>query len=220
MSAHGEHLARLEEVLYAGDGDARERFEASGLAACAQCRAALEEHAVLAGDLAALSADERAGLRAAEALEAEPARAEEAFRAHVLADLGQDPSDHTGRRGLLVAILAAAAVLVVMAFDLFRPSSDEDGDRVLGDPALLVHPVGTVDAFAPFRWEVELPANGWFVLHVSGEDLELESPRLYGKEWTPPEGPVWPQKIRWTLEVYRGTGQGDLIESYVAWAER
>lgn len=219
MNEHGEHRRRLRAILVSGN-DARGAFEASELSRCVECREVVEDHVRLLSDLEDLGSEERAMLGAASRIEAPPGRAEAALRAHVLAQVTGAPpraAAPVSRRWLAVAAGALVIALALRSFGT-RTRGEEPGG-VLGDETRLLHPVGPVESYAPFRWNVVPPEGGYFVLRVEGEGFALESERVYGREWTPREPPEWPVKIRWTLEVHRASGPGDLVTTYVEWAE-
>lgn len=222
MSQHSRHGATLREILMDAE-DVRRSFDASELADCPECREAMEEHMNLLTDLEDLAADERAILAEGDGSANEGplqlGRAEEALRRHALDDAPEVPNN---LRLLRWAGLAAGVLLLVLAGRVLLPPSDGPGpgdpDAVLGTESGLVHPVGPVQAYAPFRWDVELPAGGHFKVRVEAEGFRLESERLYEQEWTPSDTQDWPTSIRWTLTVHGGSGQDDVAASLVEWA--
>lgn len=221
MTHHEEHTELLGEIL--SGTDAKERFEESELANCEECRAEYRAHVRLLSELEELGAHERAGLAAASETDAPAGRAEEAFRAHVLRETGAEassakPSKAPSSPSLLHKLLIAAAA-VIFAVVGARILDNDSAEEVLGEEGELLHPVGQVETFLPFRWDVTLPDRAWFSVHAEGEGLDLVSPQLSVQEWNPEEEIDWPREIRWTLEVRRGTGIGEVIESYVEWAE-
>jgi hypothetical protein len=220
VSSHVNHADALRTLLIA-DGDPRPRFEASELATCAECARIVAEHRRLLDELERLGGDERASLAAARSIATAPGRAEAALRQRILDDVARAPAPERRRRRWIATALAAAAFVAIAFVALrWRAAHPADDDHVLGGTARLLHPRGSVESFAPFRWNVELPAGGHFVVHVDGQGVDLDSPWLTAQEWTPDDTSKWPAKIRWRLEVYRASGPGDLVASYVEWAER
>jgi hypothetical protein len=188
------------------------------------------DDARLLEELEALAADERASLAAAGRVDAPPGRAEAALRAHVgrapaapVTPAPVLPVARATRRAARGAFLAAAALVALLGLVAVRAWNDarrDDAHRLLGEDAVLVHPRGAVERYAPFRWDVACPEGGHFVVRVEGAGLSVESPWLRERTWTPDDTSGWPARIRWTLEVHRASGPGDLVASYVAWAER
>ena len=225
MSSHADHEARLAELLDS-EPDVLRRFQASELADCEECRRIAHRHRELVDEFAALGELERDSLARAREVDVPGGRAEAVLREVIERDTaGLRPA--SGARQLLrfAAVVLALVTLAALGwhgsfgFDP-APASEPDDGALLGERDALVSPRGRVDAFPPFRWNVELPEGGHFIVRVEGEGLELESPWLYGSEWSPAEPVEWPSKIRWTLEVYRASGAGDLAASYLGWAER
>jgi len=248
MSAHDvTHDELLAEIVTA-DGDSREAFERSELASCVACRATFEEQLELCGQLDALGVAERAALQDAFRGPAPAAgRAEAALRARILQDTARAPASTAGeraprgsrtpasaRRPWAWAGLAAAAALVVLFLQLqggdppAGPPSGPSPDVILGETFEVLGPVGEVDLFDTFRWRGELPPGGWYqvVLYArtadGGFEERAESDRLSAPSWTPAAAVLadLPREIRWTVQVYRGSGQGDLVDSVSTRARR
>jgi hypothetical protein len=132
-----------------------------------------------------------------------------------------------GRRRLriLVSIAVAAAALVLW----FSWPVGKGGQPpvYLGDEAML-QPRGASASFV-FRWDVEQPAGGFFVLRVreldpgpEGRKLLHESSPIHAQEWTPdPEiARAWPRRIHWELLVYDGSSpRPAALHSADAWLE-
>lgn len=212
MSAHATHEAELAELLGDG-GDPLARLGASPLAGCPECRAWLERHATLARDLEALGLDEREErTRDGKAPRLAPGPAEAALRARIVADTR--PPASAVRRGLL----AVAAVLVATGLLWWTVGRQDAPAPWLGGEPELVHPVGVVDAFVPFTWRGgEVGPSTWYQVVVTppGSPRSFESGPLHEPRWEPDPQDVarWGDEIDWRLEVYRGTGAGDLAAS-------
>jgi hypothetical protein len=225
-----DHAALLEEWL-TGAQDPRTGFDSSELAGCDECRSEVEAHLALLDDLERLGRLEREGMAAAAELDVEPGRAEAVLRAHIEGTAARSTTRGPARRTLRWGWLAAAALVLVAGLRLVLGPGADDGARdnrggvLLGGDAELTHPRGAVDAFAPFAWEVERPPGGYFLVRVTALDetggarFEERSPRLEEPTWSP-DTTGWPDEIRWTLEVYRGTGFGTVLGAYEATARR
>lgn len=212
MSGHETHEARLAELL-AADGDALARLAASPQADCPRCRAWLERHAALARDLEALGREERDDrARDTAAPRGTPGAAEAALRARILADTR--PRASAARRGWL----AAAVALATTALLWWTAARRTAPVPWLGDDPELVHPLEEVEAFTPFTWRGgEVGPSVWYqvVVTPSGSRETFESGPLHEPRWDPDPQDVqrWGDAIEWRLEVYRGTGAGDLAAS-------
>ena len=57
---------------------------------------------------------------------------------------------------------------------------------------------------------------------AAGAPPLARSPRLNEPRWTPDrvDSARWPARIRWHVDVYRGTGGADIADSEFAFAER
>lgn len=235
LGRHEEELARL----LAAAPDPRAALARSPLTSCPTCG----ELVSLAGRLEALGEEQRSAMGSALAGPA-PAtgEAERVLRATILEatrarapELAAPPSSR--RMTAFWFGAAAAALLAVLLWSKSRDSEGPDRDGTnprLGSPLALLHPVGTVDDFAEFRWSPAGPEAGWYriVVRPVGEAGEAaggggaagaptESERIFGTTWqpTPEERERWGDRIRWTLEVYRATGASDLVDSKSASAE-
>ena len=215
MSSHPQHLEQLQRVLVS-DAHVLEEFEASEFAGCGECRRLVNDHVRLLGDLQELGDDERESITASDQVVAPPGRAEQALRDHIRATT----TSRSKRNWVLALSGLAAAVLALLIFVPNREATQVRDNRVLGPESGLLHPVERVESYVPFRWNVQCPAGGHFIVRVEGDGFELASERLYESEWSPTDAIDWPSKIRWTLEVYRSSGPGDVFASHVQWAER
>lgn len=214
--SHSEHAEDLRNLLIA-EGDVMHGFESSELAQCGDCRGIVEEHLRLVADLEVLGNDERADFEAADHVSASPGRAEAALREHILGE----PTTRPWRWQQLLALAGAALITATLWFLFPAEDVQLDGGGVLGPEARLVHPIGDdVESFVPFRWNVKAPPGGHFILTIEGEGFSHETGRLTAQEWSPEEPLEFPEKIQWTLSVYRAGGSGDPFASFLEWAER
>lgn len=251
MSQHGEHRERLEEFLAGIDPrgvDPWREFEGSELGRCSECRGEVRDHLRCLQDLGELAEFEAGMMAEAASLDLEPGNAEAVLRSHVLQIHGpaahgvgshglggahgettQESSGDPAARGaarkyrVRVLVLAASMLLLVGLWRSKGSGGDDRGQR-MGPGERLLSPIGQVDRYAPFRWDVALPPGGHFVvtLHVEGE--ELRSPWLYGQSWTPEasvevsvEGAA---ELGWQLEVFDASNAQDPTGSFVEWAHR
>ncbi len=224
-----KHEARHDEILaeLLTGASPRESFEASELASCAACRELAEAHLGLAGELDAAGGFERAQLAALAdddaAIELGPAEAE--FRRRVLRDLGLERQARGGPGALLGLLVAAAALVALLVVPKMIGGEDDDGGPRMGGEKELLAPVEVVpgETYGTFRWRYPLPERGWFLVQVHGEDGKITtSPRLRAHEWTPDpeEEASWPDRIRWTLEVYDGSRGSRVFDALSTSAER
>ena len=208
MNDDARHEEELADLL--GTESGRERLEGSELASMQ----------ALVDDLTDLRGQERDDLAAAAGSTVTAGRAEAALLAHASGTPSVAPRPR--RLAPLLAAAAAAALLFLWApWRSEEPPPRDEGanpDAVLGTEEALLHPMGRVSSFPPFRWSVSRPQDGWFVVVI--EDLDIESPRLTETSWTPEADVAWPDEIEWRLEVYRGTGANDLVKSFLGWAQR
>ncbi|MEM7305716.1 MAG: hypothetical protein AAF682_03545 [Planctomycetota bacterium] len=165
-----------------------------------------------------------------------PGLAEERFRAEVRAELGIPARPRLLRGGALALVAAAAVVLLLIGPRFFAPGDADTpgggegaGVRMGNEPQLLA-PLGGEqgESYGTFRWRVPLPEGGWFLVKVSGEtesgssaELTASDP-LTAQEWTPTasEEASWPDRIRWTLEVYHPSNASRFVRSLPGSAER
>lgn len=233
-----DHEERFELLL--AEAEVPERaLEGNELEECAACRGLLEEHLELVASLERAGRAERSDLRAAARNQPSAGeqgrtagRAEEALREQL--ELSAPPSSPFSLRWVAAAAVLALGLgtaLLLARDGVGTPSgTGAPEDTWLGVRPELLAPKGDVEAYDEFSWRAELPDNGWFrvVVHNAvhnGEGdgaLVARSPRLEEPHWNPApeERSRWPDRIRWRLEVYRGTGAGDLVDSAVGFAAR
>ena len=229
-----EHAALLEAVL-AGERDAGDREVTRRVAECSECRETLAELEALTRELDDAGAHERALVAEASSVAGAAGDGNIEIDAHDGRRSMPAPAPQ-GARGLaadprprwLWPLIAAAAAVMLW---LGAPGTSDDPPvepRVLGGLEGGLAPSGSVASFADgFRWSLERPANGWFVVHVYadpgdgalGEPL-LVSPRLDVDRWQPAEEEVraWPEKILWEVRSFGAAGEPG--PSREAWAER
>lgn len=221
MSSHANHEQELIDLVVTAV-DLRAEFDQSQLAQCHDCRQIVEEHLMLVTDLANLHRAEAADLEAATQLQVESGRAEQALR-----ELIQGESKGASSQSWRFLAVAAALLLALFAgWRLFPGETSPPHEaQFMGDSEVLRHPLGTVDTFAPFEWEVKAPPGGHFVIEIlndtedaAGESIH-RSDWLQGNQWTPPGDLKLPEAIQWNLEVYQATNSSESSDTYSAWAK-
>lgn len=125
--------------------------------------------------------------------------------------------------------LAAAAALVVAAV-LWWPGKGSQGEPrdpfTMGAELPGAAPVGEVERYAPFTWELELETGWSFELRVYDADLGPEAAAVFVQEelrearWdpTPEELEQLPARMRWVVEPLGPSGLTGGV--YSAFAER
>ncbi len=223
------HGDRLFEILAASEPEAQ--FQASELAGCADCRLELEECLTLEHELGELAVAERREIAAARAvaLDAEPGRAELALAARIRPPrvaAAQTTNVPRPPRTLPWAILgtaAAAALLLLLTPERpppVDPATAAGSPAKLGDRLVPTHPLGEVETYAPFEWDAELSAAGWFRVEVLGTDADwngapIRSPRLREASWQPTAEELarMPASIRWRVELHHDSNARDVLDA-------
>ena len=228
MSGHDENHERSLEQLMGAGGGLRADFASSALGDCPICRQRVEEALAIEDRLLRAREQERSlavDLRR-QAADGREGRAEAFLREHV----GASARSASRRARWLIAGGTIAAGLLIWLSFVARETDPLDGlsNEPMGVGITLVHPVDAVDVYAPFQWQCELPAGGWFEVRVfeevdgfAGTPL-AESGRLGESTWQPDAAIMegWPDSIVWTLEVFTGANASDSGTPIVARARR
>ncbi len=209
MSPELDPVEELLGRIVAGELDA-DAAEVRAMADEPDFEERLDEARRLARTLENAGEFERSVIAEADALEAAPG--EERVLESVLAAMPEEgmsgPADTSRMRHFWVA---AAAAFVIGFF--FLRSDDEGGGlrsgETLGNRAELLEPSGTVQAYRDFRWSFALEAGGWYrvVVHDAETDTVVaRSPSLTEAVWEPDDTASWPDRIRWEVQPFDGTG--------------
>lgn len=214
--------------LFCSAADPSADFERSPLATCPVCRAELDALLEVGRELDALATDTRGAIRDAHAEPSAPgeARVDAWLRERLPATSAGEPARATSvarpRRPGSVWWFAGALAAGLLVFLALRDRGETPGPGPGPDPGpplsggefaleALQTPGGAAGSWTEFRWRGTLPAGGWFVVRVSGEDgaLLLESPPLHDTRWEPTaeERTRLPRAFRWEVIVFDDTGQ-------------
>ena len=124
-----------------------------------------------------------------------------------------------GRRPLVshrrFALVAAAAALFATIL-IYGGFSTDEPPMLLGQVPPGASPIGDVEVYPPFRWDLELESPAWrfeFVVYDATEAAGLK--RIVGplhldqSEWQPKqdESLDWPSEILWTVGLVSAGGQ-------------
>ena len=224
------HEMSLFAILDGEAGDLRSQAE-KHVRECPSCESRLERMRALQEQMDRFGAEEREVLVASSDMTDGRHNAPEK----------QEPGSASAPQLVLrrAALIAATLLIGALLWRFFEDGEtsvptdhsatrDPSGTR---DPALLgpgarlelLHPSGEVEQFAPFEWRFEdqLPPAGSFRLEVFDatrvdEPLVLEK-RLEEPRWSPDptelDGIVWPQQIRWSVEVLGPQGAIDSADA-------
>ena len=207
--AHGpEHEARLQAFL-TSDGDCAPPDE---WLSCEQCRESL----AALGAVAARLEQER---EAEEALREEAQALEEAPNEDLVEAVLRPRLDALARRRALgsrtrLLGLAAAAVIMLLAFVFFHEKEQPGGEILLGSKRVeCLAPLGGTARYDLFEWRAPLPPGGHFELRIFEDDPEGHGPALLTRSfesnrWVPTESQAQslPSPLIWELSVFDATG--------------
>ena len=220
-----EHDDRHEEelrLLVCDAEDARAALAASPLAGCEACHEVLD--ALLDADARMTELGRAGRAELAELLERGGAPETGSAEERALEEILGEARKRTSRPARRLVATAAAAAVFLLAFFLWPAPRVVERGVLLGEETPLSSPVGAVDAYAPFAWEVERPENGWFEVSVFAPGASrplLVSPRIRESPWTPAAEELerLPDRIRWRLDVHGGASASDVLRSLQASAE-
>jgi len=119
-------------------------------------------------------------------------------------DVTERARPRVARRSWLVA--AAAVVIALLFVARFEWPRGADADRRLGQQLELLHPQGTCEQYAPFRWDYIEGFQGWYTIEIFDEQGTLvdEQRDLESTEWSPAgeRTSMWPKRIVWAVACF------------------
>ena len=214
-----EHESLLEEFVVDPTGPEADELRRS-LMTCPHCRLEVERFEDLLADLDDAGFFERGVLRESRTV------TESWLGKRLGVDVPGDPEPGSGWRRTAVLFAAAAAVLLVLRLSGVGVPESAGAPVFLGaETNAEMTPSGEVDTYgALFRWNLELPTEGYYVVNVydvtaaTGDEFTplATSPRVRISQctWSSSEVAGWPDRIRW--EVWAFDAGGNLVGSVEA----
>lgn len=220
MSHRDEHEELLGLALAGGESERREAERL--VASCPECAELWAGLLRLEGALDTAGREQRTVLEEARSMGAVPGDEElERVVSHKRAQ-----ARSLRLRQQLVGLALAAGVLLAVGFFAFGPGAPvapDPGPQYLGpEESGGLAPAGAVAEYGAFRWELERPMDGWFVVNVYAEVDGTRGELLASWEteentWTPSSS-AWPAGIVWEVSAFDASGS--VVASAVARASR
>jgi len=212
-----EHERWLEELVLGAEGldEGEIQMRREALESCGSCRVEWFELQGLLQDLTAVGTESRAVIAAAGRIDTpEGDRIVAASLRERLAAAGPG-----GRRGSLLPWVGLAAAGLLAALLLLREHATPGGGASPEDSILMgetldarLTPHGPTESWdVPFTWTLEgdsYRVTVYGLLADGGQERLAESGKVYDRRWTwrNDETALWPQRIRWEVEVFDVNG--------------
>ncbi len=222
MSQHSPEHEALLERLFLGEQSRDDSAARQVLAQCPECRVRWEELDHLTRSLDAAGEEEHVVLRQASSADSQD-RVGRTIRG-IARELPPRGPSRIAPWPIMV-VLAAGVILAISAWSWWEPEGDPPAEVFLGPQTIVcTSPVGEVESFAPFQWQGERLASGWYQLKIQGaspqSDFEWIEDRLSEPAWNPSDELLsrLPTSIWW--EVRRFDDSSQLVSSGSGQARR